>query len=108
MQNYYRSNESNIIEDDFPGYFGKRKNIEFSLNSGLRIKMRPPENIKVSDLLTKFMKKLKVSEQLIDDKIFFLFNGYRIRKNDERNTIELGMSDGASIIVIDSNAILGG
>ena len=108
MQNYPRSNGSNIIEDDFPGYLGKRKNIEFSLNSGLRIEMRPPENIKVSDLLTKFMIKLKVSENLIDDKIFFLFNGCRIRKNDERNTIELGMSDGASIIVIDSNAIIEG
>ena len=94
MQNNLNNNNSNgtnIIED-FPGYFGARINISFDLSTGLKIVMHSPENIKISELLSKFMKKMKLNENLIDDRIFFLFNGFRLKKNDERTLSELGIS----------------
>ena len=110
MQNNLNINNSNEpnTTDDFPGYFGKRINISFSSSTGLKIIMRPPENIKISELLSKFMKRLKLDENLIDDKILFLFLGYRLKKNDQRNLSELGLKELSTIIVLDSTNIMGG
>ena len=105
--NNNNSNESNNTED-FPGYFGRRLAISFNTTIGTKIPMNPPENIKISELLSKFMKKMKLNENLIDDKIYFLFNGFRLKKDDQRKISELGISNTSKIIVLDLNNTIGG
>ena len=107
LNNDDNSNKSNST-DDFQGYFGRRINILFYTHKGTKFQMTPPENIKISELLSKFMKKINLDENLIDDKIFFLFNGYRLNKNDVRNLSEIGISNLSTILVIDSANIIGG
>ena len=104
--NNNNSNEANII-DDFPEYFGERINISFESSAGLKVIMHPPENIKIAELLSKFMKKMKLNEDLIDKKIFFLFNGYRLKKNEERNLSELDIKNYSKIIFIEMGHVKG-
>ena len=103
--NNNNSNESNFT-DDFPGYLGKRISIFFIASTGFKIKMNPPENIKISELLSKFMKKIKLSENLIDKNLFFIFNGAILKKDDNRNISELGISNNGRITIVDLNNYL--
>ena len=110
IQNNLNNNNSNASNDidDFPGYFGKRIRISFELSTGKYVPMDPPENIKVSELLSNFMKKMKLNENLIDKKIFFIFNGCKLKKDDRRNISEIGILHTSRIIVLDSGNIMGG
>ena len=81
--------------------------IIFIASTGLKIRMDVPRNIKVSELLSRFMNKIKLDENLIGEKIYFLFDAKEIKKNDKRNISELGIMNNSCITIIDPGNLLG-
>ena len=65
--------------------------------------------MKVKDLLLVFAKKVGISPNLLG-KIFFLYNGYKININEEKDLISFGFDFEKifRIVVVDSNNTIGG
>ena len=70
--------------DPFPGYKGRRINCTFLTPEGTRINIPAPENIKVKELFLKFINRVGLDEKVLENKIFFIFNGLKINSNDDR------------------------
>ena len=83
--------------------------ISFSTATGGKTVLIVPENIKIIDLFSEFMKIMKLDNNLISDKIFFLYNGYKINQKDyEKTLLEFGLRNLSTIVVYDMNNIIGG
>ena len=95
------------IIDINPNYPGVKINIFFQNPSGTKVNVLSPSDITVKDLLLKYVSKLGLGENIIDSAIYFLFSGARLKKDNEKKIYELGMMNGAIIIVIDRNALIG-
>ena len=55
------------------------------------------------------MKIMKLDNNLIGDKICFLYNGYKINQKDyEKTLLEFGLINLSTIVVYDMNNIIGG
>ena len=107
--NSFNNIESNQNEEDyFPGNKNKRYDILFSLDTGLKIIIRTPIDVKVRDLLSTFARAMKVDIKYLGEKIFFLFNGCKINKNEEKTIIQFDLHNRSTITVIDSSNLIGG
>ena len=95
------------VIDINPKYQGVKINIFFQNSIGTKINVLSPSDITVKDLLLNYVKKIGLGENVIDSVIYFLFSGAKLKKDDERKIYELGMMNGAIIIVIDRNAVTG-
>ena len=95
------------IIDINPNYPGVKINIFFQNSSGTKVNVLSPSDITVKDLLLKYVSQLGLGENVIDSAIYFLFSGARLKKDNEKKIYELGMMNGAIIIVIDRNALIG-
>ena len=95
------------VIDINPKYQGVKINIFFQNSSGTKVNVLSPSDITVKDLLLNYVKKIGLGENVIDSVIYFLFSGAKLKKDDERKIYELGMMNGAIIIVIDRNAVTG-
>jgi hypothetical protein len=51
---------------------------------------------------------MRISPDLFGKEIFFLFNGFKIRINEEKDLISNGLDNGCTIIIFDINNIMGG
>ena len=104
--NVLRKGNITVIDIN-PKYQGVKINIFFQNSSGTKINVLSPSDITVKDLLLNYVKKIGLGENVIDSVIYFLFSGAKLKKDDERKIYELGMMNGAIIIVIDRNAVTG-
>ena len=100
-----RQNLSFNYDDDSIGT--NTINIFFEASSGHKISILCNPNIKMKDLLKKYVKKIGASEDIIDDSIYFLYNGAKIKKDENKTLNELNMINCSIIIVIDKNAVVG-
>ena len=96
-----------INNDDFPGYQGIKYNIYFQSPSGNKVPILCPNNIKIKDLLRKYVSKIGLGENVIDNAIYFLFNGAKLNSNDNRTIEDIRMYNNTIIIVIDRAAVIG-
>ena len=55
----------------------------------------------INDILKMYMKKIRCPENLMGEKIIFLFNGDKIDIKSQKTLEELGLIDGSYILVID-------
>ena len=92
-------------DDLFPGNTGPRIDIIFTASSGLRLIITTPLNIRICDLLSDYVKKLNLSENLIDKELIFLFNAGTLKK-DEQKTVSFGFKNHSTITVLDRGNIL--
>jgi len=108
-------NNNNEIkkEDIFPEYTGPRINIVFETGAGLKFNFATPLNVSISQLLNKFIRKVGVSDSLLGQKIFFIYNGKTISINEQR-TVDAyfkeegyGSANQIKIVVIDGNNVIG-
>ena len=104
--NVLRKGNITVIDIN-PKYQGVKINIFFQNSIGTKINVLSPSDITVKDLLLNYVKKIGLGENVIDSVIYFLFSGAKLKKDDERKIYELGMMNGAIIIVIDRNAVTG-
>ena len=91
----------------FPGNNNRRINICFVSPSD-KFNISAPVNIKVKDLLLASAKEMGISPDLLGKDIFFLFNGTKIRINEEKDLISYGLDGYYTIIVLYKNNLIGG
>ena len=82
-------------------------NVVFSTPSGNRTNINTPIDIKVIDLLGKYMEKIGLGPNLIGNGIYFLYDGRKLKKEDYNNLVGGCFQDGANIIVLDAGNLIG-
>ena len=107
-------NNSNDYIDDFPGHIGQRINITFETGTGIKKNIATPLDVTVGELLSKFTKRVGVSESLIQNKLFFVINGETIDKNKQKKKVEEFFTYSSNflnsqfkIIVLDASNVIG-
>ena len=101
--NQYYNNSFHHINDSKYNF-----NINFTTASGYSTILTVDHNIKVYDLLTKYMKKINLSPSLIGNGLYFIYNGSKIKNDDYNRLIKDFFKKNSSIIVIDSGNLIGG
>jgi len=94
--------------DYFPGNNNRRINIGFDKPNSLCINIIVPINIKVKDLLLTYANKMEINQNLLGKDIYFLYNGYKLNINEDKDLPSFGLKDGDKIIVVDSKVKIGG
>ena len=84
-----------------------KTNICFTTQKGQKMNIICPYNMKVRDLFIKYVQRLGLGPHVLGDSIFFLFNGSKINKNDNRSVGDLGLVAGSNIIVLDLKGVIG-
>ena len=98
----------NIVDDYFPGNTNRRICIIFDSENGNRTFFNAPVNIKIKELFLAYAKKLEINPNILGKQIYFLYNGYKTKINEEKDLISFGLRDLSKFIVVDSKNIMGG
>ena len=91
----------------FPDNGGNKINLYFQAPTGHKINMLVPDNIQIKEVLVKYVLRIGLEPDVIDNAIYFLYGGNKIKKNERRTIREMYMLNGAIIIVIDKKGIIG-
>ena len=51
---------------------------------------------------------MEINPNILGKQIYFLYNGYKIKINEEQDLISFGLSDLSKLIVVDTKNIMGG
>ena len=94
--------------DPFFGNPNKRIFIMFISGTGMKIPINAPINVSLHDLFVAFIHKVNLDESVLGKYIYFLYNGGKLKINEERSISSLGFKDADLIIVIDTSNLLGG
>jgi hypothetical protein len=107
-------NNNKVKEDfSFPNCTGNIINIIFETGRGVRYIFAVSENTPMKELLLKFIKKVGISESLMDSKILFILNGITIPVNEETSIKayfrekNIGIINQSRIVVIDGSNVIG-
>ena len=115
--NQYTKNNNNnelprtketINYDPFSGYNGPRINVHFTTPAGNSVIINAPTNAKIYDLLFKYMLRIQLGPNLINNGIYFIANGRKIRPEDNDKLVGNIFLDNVTIIVIDQKGLIGG
>ena len=94
--------------DPFPGNTSLRIVIVFITGTGMKIPINAPINVSLHDLFIAFIHKVNLDESVLRKYIYFLFNGGRLKINEQKTISNFGFKTGDFIIVIDTSNLLGG
>ena len=94
--------------DPFPGNTSLRIVIVFITGTGMKIPINAPINVSLHDLFIAFIHKVNLDESVLGKYIYFLFNGGRLKINEQKTISNFGFKTGDFIIVIDTSNLLGG
>ena len=61
----------------------------------------------MKDVLIKFVTKIGLTENDIDNTIIFIYSARKIKKNENRTLYEMGILNGSIIITMDKSGVLG-
>ena len=64
-------------------------------------------NMKVKDLLLKYVNRLGLGPNVMNDSLFFLYNGSKIDLNEQKTIFEFGLDTGKTIMVLDIKEVIG-
>ena len=81
-------------------------NIIFTTMKEQKVNIVAPIDMKVKDLLFKYVTKLGLGPNVMGTSLFFLFNGKKINLNEEKTIHNLGLEN-AHIIVLDPKEVIG-
>ena len=81
-------------------------NIIFTTMKEQKANLIAPINMKIKDLLFKYVTKLGLGPNVMGTSLFFLFNGKKIDLNEEKTIHEFGLEN-AHIIVLDPKEVIG-
>ena len=82
-------------------------NIIFMTQKHQRAAIIATYNMKIKDLLMKYVSKLGLGPNVMGNSIFFLFNGKQIDINEEQTIRDYGLKAGAIILVLDVKEVIG-
>ena len=103
------SNNFQNIYCDFssPNDLTPKVNVTFKTQKGQKMNIVCPSNLKIKDLLFKYISRLGLGPGVIGSAIFFLFNGSKLDKNENRTVTQMGMTSGSTVVVLDIRGIIG-
>ena len=82
-------------------------NIYFKTQKDQKINIVCPCNLKIKDLLIKYIERIGLGPGVMGSSIFFLFNGGKLDINENRDVTQMGMTSGSTVIVLDIKGIIG-
>ena len=91
----------------FPDNGGNKINLYFQAPTGHKINMLVPDNIQMKEVLVKYVLRIGLEPDVIDNAIYFLYGGNKIKKKERRTIREMYILNGAIIIVIDKKGVIG-
>ena len=86
--------------------FSPVTNIIFTTMKEQKANLIAPIDMKIKDLLFKYVTKLGLGPNVMGTSLFFLFNGKKINFNEEQTIHEYGLEN-AHIIVLDPKEVIG-
>ena len=82
-------------------------NIYFKTQKGQRMNIVCPCNLKIKDLLIKYIERIGLGPGVMGSSIFFLFNGGKLDINENRDVTQMGMTSGSTVVVLDIRGVIG-
>ena len=108
VHNIIPKNEKINVVDLFPENKNIKLFLKFMYADSSKIIIKAPPDIKIKDLLLAYVKKMGINPNLLGKKIYFLFNGCKININEDKDLISFGFRDWTTIIVNETNRMIGG
>ena len=102
-----QSNKANGSCDPFHGYSGEKRNIIFKTPNQNTLNMLVPSDVKIKDLLIQYVLRLGYGPDVIESSLYFICNGLKLKKNENRTVNDLCILNGTVIVVIDKKGIMG-
>ena len=99
--------KKNEFFDPYPGTSGEKMNLFFETPAGHKVNMLVPADAKMKDILVQYVLKLNLGPDVIENSIYFLYGGKKIKKNENRTVRQMNILNGAIVIVIDKKGIMG-
>ena len=99
--------KKNEFFDPYPGTSGEKINLFFETPAGHKVNMLVPVDAKMKDILVQYVLKLNLGPNVIDNSIYFLYGGKKIKKNENRTVRDMNILNGAIVIVIDKKGVMG-
>jgi ABC-type transport system involved in Fe-S cluster assembly fused permease/ATPase subunit len=85
-----------------------RITIVFITPAGYKVILNVPANKNLGQILLEYVAKVGVGPNLLQNGLYFLFNGQKLTKADYNKTLsQIGINDMANIIVIDPKFVIG-
>ena len=104
-------NKKNIQNMNFdassPFDSSPKTNIVFNTQKGHTTNIIAPYHMKVKDLLLAYVQKLGLGPAVMGDSLFFLFNGNKLKLNEEKTIYDIGLHNGGHIVVLDVKEVIG-
>ena len=103
------SNNFQNMNCDFssPDDLTPKYNIYFKTQKDQQMNIFCPCNLKIKDLLIKYINRLGLGPGVMGSSIFFLFNSAKLDLNENRTVGEMGMTSGSTVVVLDIRGVIG-
>ena len=108
QQSVSKKNMQNLNFDASSPFDNSPKtNIVFNTQKGHTTNIIASYNMKVKDLLLNYVQKLGLGPAVMGDSLFFLFNGSKLKLNEEKTIYDIGLHTGGHIVVLDVKEVIG-
>ena len=98
--------ESYFIEEN-PKILGEPIVVYFDASTGQKVSIPIGLNITIKDAFILFCNKVAINYSDIEKEIFFLYNGQRLRCDDNTTLKQIGIRNKFSITVFDQGNVVG-
>jgi len=102
-----RTQES-VLYDPFAGFNGPRINVKCITPAGHTTMMNAPTDATVYSLLYKYILKIELGPNVINNGIYFISNGKKLKNEELNKKVGNVFTDNTNIIVIDQKGLIGG
>ena len=102
-----RTQES-VLYDPFAGFNGPRINVKCITPAGHTVLMNAPTDATVYSLLNKYILKIQLGPNVINNGIYFISNGKKLKNEELNKKVGNVFTDNTNIIVIDQKGLIGG
>ena len=102
-----RTQES-VLYDPFAGFNGPRINVKCITPAGHTTMMNAPTDATVYSLLYKYILKIQLGPNVINNGIYFISNGKKLKNEELNKKVGNVFTDNTNIIVIDQKGLIGG
>ena len=100
--------QENVYYDPFAGYYGPRINVKCITPAGHTVMMNAPTDATIYSLLYKYIQKIQLGPNVINNGIYFISNGKKLKNEELNKKVREVFTDNTSIIVIDQKGLIGG
>ena len=100
--------QESVNYDPFAGYDGPRINVKCITPAGHTVMMNAPTEATVYSLLYKYIQKIQLGPNVINNGIYFISNGRKLKNEDLNKKVGKAFTDNTNIIVIDQKGLIGG